>query len=148
RPSKVFYHRIGNAQTEDRLIFEEKDPGFFVNVSGSTLNDYIFIDIHDHQTSECWLLPADNPSAEPRLVKKRQAGIEYDLEPGGDRFYTLNNADGAKDFKIMSTPVASSEPENWREVVAEVAGRLRLSHAGHNAHLLRLARDGRLPRNV
>lgn len=148
RPSKVFHHHIGTEQTEDRLIFEETDPGFFVNVSGSLLNDFIFIDIHDHETSECWLLPADNPTAKPKLIMKRQTGIEYEIESGGDEFYILTNADGAKDFKIMRAPVSAPEPENWQELVPELPGRLILSHAVYENHLVWLEREGGLPRIV
>ncbi len=86
RPSKVFYHKIGTQQADDKLIYEETDPGFFLGVGGSALDDYIFIDIHDHETSGCWLLPADDPSAEPKLVMARKTGTEYDIAPGGDVF--------------------------------------------------------------
>ncbi|MBN9046208.1 MAG: S9 family peptidase [Rhizobiales bacterium] len=148
RPSKVFYHRIGTKQSEDRLIFEEEDAGFFVGVSSSSLDDYIFIDIHDHETSECWLLPAADPAAKPRLVMARQPGTEYDLVPGGDVFYILTNSGGAKDFRICEAPVSAPQPENWVEVVAEMPGRLILSHAAYRHHLVWMERDNGLPRIV
>ncbi|MBC2884711.1 S9 family peptidase [Ochrobactrum sp. CM-21-5] len=148
RPSKVFYHKIGTGQSDDRLIFEEKDPGFFLGVGGSSLDDFIFIDIHDHETSECWLLPANDPAAGPKLVMARQTGVEYSIAPGGDVFYILTNADGAKDFKIMQAPAAAPQPENWQEIVAEVPGRLILSHSAYKHHLVWMERDNGLPRIV
>lgn len=148
RPSRVFYHRIGTEQSADRLIYEEQDPGFFLGVGGSSLDDYIFIDIHDHETSECWLLPANDPAAKPKLVMARQKGVEYDIAPGGDVFYILTNADGARDFKIMRAPASAPQPENWEEVVAEVPGRLILSHAAYKNHLVWMERDNGLPRIV
>jgi oligopeptidase B len=33
RPSKIFYHRLGPPQSEDVLIREETDSGFFMGVS-------------------------------------------------------------------------------------------------------------------
>ncbi|ACU47567.1 S9 family peptidase [Brucella microti] len=148
RPSKVFYHKIGTQQADDKLIYEETDPGFFLGVGGSALDDYIFIDIHDHETSECWLLPADDPSAEPKLVMARKAGTEYDIAPGGDVFYILTNADGAKDFKICQAPASAPQPENWQEIVAEKPGRLILSHSAYKHHLVWIERDNGLPRIV
>lgn len=148
RPSKVFYHKIGTQQADDKLIYEETDPGFFLGVGGSALDDYIFIDIHDHETSECWLLPADDPSAEPKLVMARKAGTEYDIAPGGDVFYILTNADGAKDFKICQAPASAPQPENWQEIVAEKPGRLILSHSAYKHHLVWIERDNSLPRIV
>ncbi len=148
RPSKVLYHRVGSDAAEDRLVFEEADPGFFLGVGGSALDDYIFIDIHDHETSECWLLPANEPTAKPKLVTARRTGVEYDIAPGGEVFYILTNADGAKDFKIMRAPAADPGPENWVEEVAEKPGRLILSHSAYKRHLVWIERDEGLPRIV
>lgn len=148
RPSRLFFHKLGTPESDDRLIHEEKDPGFFLGVGGSSLNDFVFIDIHDHETSEVWLIPANDASAEPRLVAERQSGVEYSLTEGGDVFYILTNADGAKDFKIMSVPVATPEKANWKEVVAHKAGRLLLGHSAYKNHLVWLERENSLPRIV
>jgi oligopeptidase B len=32
RPSKVFYHRLGQPADQDYLVYEETDPGYFMNV--------------------------------------------------------------------------------------------------------------------
>ena len=148
RPSKVFYHALGTSPDQDKLIFEEKDPGFFMGVGGSSLDDFVFIDIHDHETSEVWLIPANDPLAQPKLVLKRETGIEYSLSEGGDVFYILTNADGAKDFKIMTTPVNAPEKENWTEVVPHKPGCLRLAASAYSNHLVWLERDNGLPRIV
>ena len=42
----------------------------------------------------------------PQLVAARETGLQYDLEEGGDVFFILTNADGAKDFKIVTAPVS------------------------------------------
>ena len=57
----------------------------------------------------------------------RETGLQYDLEEGGDVFFILTNADGAKDFKIMTAPVDDPARANWRELVAHEPGRLILS---------------------
>src|SRR5690606_4306054 len=98
RPSQLFYRTLDG---EERLIHEEADPGFFMSVGGSRRNDWIFISIHDHETSEYRLVPADRPDSKPVLVAARETGLRYDLEEGGDIFFILTNADGAKDFKIV-----------------------------------------------
>ncbi|MDP2733785.1 MAG: S9 family peptidase, partial [Hoeflea sp.] len=148
RPSKIFYHRLGTAQSEDVLIREETDSGFFMGVSDSRLNDFIFIGINDHETSECWVMPAGDPQARPTLVAARQTGVEYGLSEGGDVFFILTNADGAKDFKIMQTPVTAPEPENWSEVVPHKPGRLILSVSAYRNHLVWMERENGLPRIV
>lgn len=146
RPSKLYYHQLGSAQKTDKLIFEEKDPGFFLGVGGSSRNDVIYIDIHDHETSEIWLIDANAPLSAPRCVRKRQKGIEYSLTEGGDVFFILTNINGAKDFKIMSAPFDNPQEKNWKEVVPHEPGRLILSHDAYKNFLVWLERHDGLPK--
>ena len=147
RPSKILHHVLGSTG-EDRLVYEEADPGFFLSVGGSRRNDWIFISIHDHETSEYRVLPAGRPDAEPVLVAPRETGIQYDLEEGGDEFFVLTNAGGAKDFRIMRTPAADPRPQNWVEIVPHEPGRLILGIMGFRDFLVRLERRDGLPRIV
>lgn len=148
RPSKIFHHVIGTPQSDDRLVYEEKDPGFFMSVGGSLIDDFIYIDIHDHQTSEYRIIPTADLTAEPKLVADRVPGLEYSMTEGGDVFYILTNADGAKDFKIMEAPVEAPQKENWREVVRHRPGTLILSHMAYARHLVWLQRREGLPEIV
>lgn len=148
RPSKIFHHALGTSQADDRLVYEEKDPGFFMSVGGSLIDDFIYIDIHDHETSEYRLLSTKDLTAEPKLVAGRVIGLEYEMTEGGDVFYILTNADGAKDFKIMEAPVEAPGRENWREVVPHKPGTLILSHMAYACHLVWLQRREGLPEIV
>ncbi len=148
RPSRIFHHRLGGDPATDRLIYEEADPGFFMDVAGTRLNDWIMIGINDHETSEYRLLPASDPLAEPVLVKAREEGVQYDLEAGGDVFFILTNSGGAKDFRIMTAPVSDPREENWRELVPHEPGRLILSILAFRDWLVRLERKDGLPRIV
>ncbi|WEX07758.1 S9 family peptidase [Chelativorans sp. AA-79] len=148
RPSKILFHAVGSDAAEDRLIYEEADPGFFMHVFGSRLDDWIFISIHDHETSEYRILPANDPDAEPRVIAAREPGIRYDIEPAGEEFFILTNRDGAKDFKIMTAPAADPAPANWREVVPHEPGRLIMSFLAFKDFLVRLERKDGLPRIV
>lgn len=145
RPSKVFHHIVGQPQSEDRLVYEETDPGFFMGVGGSLLDDFIYIDIHDHETSEYRLLSTKDLTAEPQLVAEREEGVEYSMTEGGDVFYILTNADDAKDFKIVEAPVSAPGRENWKELVPHEPGRLILNHMAFARHLVWLERREGLP---
>ncbi len=148
RPSKIYHHILGTPQSQDRLVYEEEDAGFFMGVGGSLLDDYIFIDIHDHETSEYRIIPTSDLTAEPKVVAVRETGIEYELTEGGDVFYILTNDADAKDFKIMETPADKPGKENWREVVAHKPGTLILNHMAYARHLIWLERKDGLPRIV
>ncbi len=148
RPSKIFFHDIGIESSGDRLIYEESDPGFFMNVGGTRSNEWIFISINDHETSEYRILSADDPLATPRVVSPRETGLQYDLEEGGDIFFILTNADGAKDFKIVTAPISDPSRANWRDLVPHQPGRLILSILSFKDFLVRLERKDGLPRIV
>ena len=148
RPSKIFHHVLGDDPANDRLVYAEADPGFFMNVGGTRNNDWIMIGINDHETSEYRILSADRPHDEPKIVAPRETGLQYDLEEGGDIFFILTNADGAKDFKIMTAPVADPTRSNWTELVPHEPGRLILSIIGFARYLVRLERKDGLPRIV
>lgn len=150
RPLKVFRHVVGTPAAEDKLVYEEKDEGFFVGVGKTQSGKWLVISSHDHQTSECWLIPADAPDTTPRLVAPREDGVEYDLDHDAtqNRFLILTNADGAEDFKIVEAPEADPSGANWRDVIPHRPGTLILNHVAYSRHHVRLERQGGLPRIV
>jgi len=148
RPSKLLFHKLGTDVSQDRLVYEESDPGFFMDVSGTRGNDWIFISINDHETHEYRLLRSSDPTGTPQLVAAREAGLQYDLEEGGDVFFILTNADGAKDFKIMTAPVSDPTRPNWTDLVPHESGRLILSILAFKDFLVRLERKDGLPRII
>jgi oligopeptidase B len=148
RPSKVLFHTLGADPAGDRLIYEETDPGFFMNVGASRHDGWIMLAINDHETSEYHVIPAADPLAAPRVIAPRETGHQYDVEDGGDIFFILTNCDGAKDFKIMTAPVGDPGRHNWVELVPHEPGRLILSILAFRDFLVRLERKDGLPRIV
>lgn len=148
RPSKVFRHEIGTDPSADVLVHEEPDAGFFMGVGETQSGDTIVIDIHDHETSEVWMIPADKPLSEPVLIAPRETGIEYSIEDHGDTLYILTNAGDAEDFKVVAAPKSAPGRENWQDLVAHKPGTLILSLTVYKSFMTRLERDGGLPRIV
>ena len=148
RPSKIFAHRMGTDQKDDRLIFEEKDPGFFMGVGKTQSETLMVIDIHDHQTSEAWLLPANDPLATPKLVAQRETGIEYSIDEANGTLYILTNRDSCKDFKIVSAPIDQPETEHWVDLVPHKPGRMIISHCAFKDFLVWMEREDGLPRII
>jgi oligopeptidase B len=147
RPSKVYRHRIGTPQSDDVLVYEETDPGFFVGVDVTEDYAHIVITSHDHVTSEQRLIAAKDPLSPPRLVATRRPGIEYGLSAFGDRLLLLTNA-GAEDFKLVDAPLDDPDPRNWRDVVPHRQGCLIVAATTFAGYIVRLEREGGLPRIV
>jgi len=147
RPYRIRRHDIGTAQDADPIIFEEKDPGFFVGVGKTQNDEFIVIDAHDHQTSEVWLIDAKT-GGEPRLVAPRLTDREYDVEARENLLYIRTNADGAEDYKIVTAPIDAPDASNWTDLVPHRPGVLVLDMIVLKNHLLRLEREDGLPRIV
>ncbi|MDC9823728.1 S9 family peptidase [Devosia sp. ZB163] len=147
RPFRVRRHIVGTPQSEDEIVYEEKDPGFFVGVDETLNRKYIVIDAHDHQTSEFWLIDAVKGGA-PRLVAPRVTDREYDIEERDGVFYILTNAEGAEDFKIVTVSAEDPAAENWVDLVPHRPGVLVLDIILLQHHLVRLERFEGLPRIV
>lgn len=148
RPSKLFRHEIGTDPSGDVLVYEEADAGFFMGVGKTQSGSHIVIDIHDHETSEVHVIPADAPTSAPRLIAARQTAIEYSVDESGGQFFILTNADDAEDFKIVTAPVSDPGRANWSDLVPHKGGRLILSVTAYKDFIVRLEREDGLPRIV
>lgn len=120
RPAKIFRRPARGG--EDVLVYEETDPGFFLGVSRTASDAYLVIGIGNQETSEARLIPASDPTAEPRVVEPRREGVRYELEHWNDRFVVRTNADGAIDFKLMWADEADPSRATWREWIGHRPG--------------------------
>jgi oligopeptidase B len=148
RPAKVFRHTIGTDPSEDAVVFEDANPAYFLGVGKTQSDRFIVIDSHDHETSEVHILDAGDPAGTPRLIAPRRPAEKYEVDHAGDLFYILTNTGDAEDFKIVTAPVATPGREHWRDLVPHRHGRLILSLTAYSEWLVRLEREGGLPRIV
>jgi len=153
RPSRIFRHRLGTLASEDVLVYEEEDSRFFVSLGRTQSGRFADISVHDHETSESWLIDLAVAEATPRLVAPREKSVQYDVEHhphwnGEEALVVRTNADGAEDFKIAVTPLARSARENWRDLIPHRRGVYCLSMTLFSDWLIRLEREDSLPRIV
>lgn len=116
RPFKVFKYTVGSAANSITEIYHEKDDRFFVGVSRSSNDKYIFIGLGSQVTSEYWTLPADQPNGKFQLFAPRIQGVEYNIQAHEGRFIIHTNQN-AVNFKLMETPENATAWANWKELV-------------------------------
>ncbi len=145
RPMQVWRHRLGTAQADDILIYEEQDSGWFTHLHESTSGRFCVIAGGDHETSEQRLIDLADPDKPPRLIAAREEGVQYSIADRGDELFILTNTGGAIDFKIVTAPLASPERANWRDLIPHRAGVYVLDHDLYSGHLVRLERANALP---
>ena len=117
RSCKIMRHKLGDDPDNDELVYFEEDTAFSCFVGKSKSKRYIMIVSESTLSSEVRFLDADNPYGEFKVFQKSQQDLLYGVGHYEGYFYILTNADGAKNFKIMKTPVGMTEKENWVEIM-------------------------------
>jgi oligopeptidase B len=145
RPMQVWRHRLGTPQTEDTLVYEEQDAGWFTHIHESSSGRFCVIAGGDHETSEQRLIDLSDPDAPPQLIEGRQVGVQYSVADRGDELFILTNADVAIDFKIVTAPLQSPARANWRDLIAHRNGIYVIDFELYSGHLVRLERAHALP---
>jgi oligopeptidase B len=145
RPLQVYRHRLGTAQADDVLVYEEKDSGWFVHIHESASGRFCVVAGGDHETSEQHLIDLADVSAQTRVVAPRETGVIYSVHDRADELYILTNAGGAIDFKIVTAPLSSSNRATWRDLIAHREGTYVLDVELYANHLVRLERANALP---
>jgi oligopeptidase B len=140
RSSKVFRRPVRGSAADDVLVYHEPDEGMFVHLGETQDRAFIVIAAGDHETSAAWLIPAADPTAEPRIVEPRTQGLIYQVERWDGRLLILTNADDAIDFKLVSAPDEAPGRANWTDVLPHRPGRYLMGIAPFKEHLARLER--------
>ena len=114
---KVWRHKLGTPASEDVLVYEEKDPTYYIGVYKSKSDKYITIWNNSTLVSDYHILDADTPTGEFKQFIPRGEKHEYSIFHFEDKFYILTNWN-AKNFRLMETPENATSQENWKEVIA------------------------------
>ncbi|GAA2103615.1 S9 family peptidase [Microlunatus panaciterrae] len=135
RPYVVLRHRLGTEVSTDVAVATEPDERFWIGVSSSRDENWIVIGAGSKLTSDFSLLSVDDPEGRPRLVAPRRQGVEYDVEPAGDRLLIVHN-DGAEDFCLAEAPLDATSHEQWRTVLPHQQGVRINSVAAYASHVV------------
>ena len=142
RPYVVLRHRLGTDPSQDVAVVTESDERFWLGVDASRDDRWILIAAGSKITSEFRLLSTDDPEGEPRVVAPRRQGVEYDVEPAGDRLLIVHN-DGAEDFELAEAPLTATSHTEWTPVIPHRQGVRILAVSAYASHaVVSLRRDG------
>ncbi len=118
RTDNARLHWLGKPIDEDIELYHEDDEGFRVSASLSAAEDWLIISTGDHETSEAWLVPVDDPLTTPRVARKREKGLEYDVDvrpgPEGDTLFIHAN-DTHENFRLATAPI--DRPDAWQTLI-------------------------------
>jgi prolyl oligopeptidase len=119
---KVYYHKLGTPQSQDVLIYEDKEHPLRT-VNGSISEDEHFLMITKSEGtsgSELWVKDMKNESANNDfilLVKGFDTESNF-IDNSGDRLLIRTN-DNAPNYKVVSIDPKNPSKENWETIIPE-----------------------------
>ncbi len=116
RQNKIVKHVIGTSQSEDVVVYEEKDDTFRCGVGKTKSDAYLVIGSFQTLSTEFRVLDANTPNGEWKVIQPREKNLEYTIDHFEDHFYIRTNKD-AKNFKLVKTPIDKTEKAHWVDVI-------------------------------
>lgn len=116
---KLYFHKLGTNQSEDVLVFGDKEKRRYVGGSVSDDNHYLFISAANSTSgNELYLQDLTKPNAPIQLI---HAGFEYDvdvLDNQGTKLFIVTNYK-APNKRIVTVDVSNPTADNWKDCIAE-----------------------------
>jgi len=119
--NKLYYHKIGTRQSEDKLIFggtpEEKNR----YVGGYVSNDENYLIIRGEETTsggKLWLKDLRKPNSPLITVLNDYSSDTFVLSIKGDKLYLQTNLN-APNGKVVVTNIKNPTPEHWKDLIPE-----------------------------
>lgn len=116
---KLYFHKLGTNQSEDILVFGDKEKRRYVGGTVSEDNHYLFISAANSTSgNELYLKDLTQPNSE---IKSIHSGFEYDvdvLDSKGSKLFIVTNYK-APNKRVVTVDVANPSPVNWKDCIAE-----------------------------
>lgn len=126
RFQKLYFHRLGTPQAEDRPVYERPDQpewGFSAEVSDDGTLLLIGVWRGTEERNLLFVKDLTTPKAAVRELVSEFVHA-YDVVGAVDGIVYVRTDDGAERYRIMAIDLARPERSNWREVVPQAAGTL------------------------
>ncbi len=118
---KLYYHKIGTKQTEDKLIFGDTKGRKHRYVNGNVSEDSHFLFIYArNSTSGGKLFMMDLSEDMPHLkpILETEDTDTYVIDNDGYKLFILTDKD-APNRKIVTVDATHPVPENWKDFIPE-----------------------------
>lgn len=128
---RVFYHTMGEAQDDDKLVFEPKG-GENTGAGGALTEDERYLVLTTFEgTSGNQLFVKDLKEADDKIITVIDH-FENDhnvIHSEGDKLFVYTNLD-APNYRLVAMDINNPSPENWTDIIPETKNVLSASTAG------------------
>jgi len=114
RQFQLFRHTLHTPHSEDVLVYQDDDERFNIGVGRTRDGKYVVVESGSHTTTECQILPADQPTAALTVISSREDEHEYSVDHRNGQWFIRTN-DRGRNFRLVTAPVDAPARENWVE---------------------------------
>jgi prolyl oligopeptidase len=142
---KLYYHRLGTTQSEDKLIYERPDNKEMM-FGGSVTDDghYLIITVSQGTSPNTRVYYKDLTQPDSQVVKLLDDfDARYDvIDNDGPIFWIETNLDAPRG-RVLAIDTRHPERANWKTLVPQSADKLQFASVVNNSFLLGYLKDAR-----
>lgn len=124
---KLYYHKLGTSQKEDKVIFGTKEKRRYVSGNVSQDNNYLFISAANSTSgNELYFIDLSDKNLKLNTII---TGFESDvdvIDNVGSTFYIATNLN-APNKRIVTVDAKNPTPENWKDIIPETENVLTIT---------------------
>ena len=114
RQFQLFRHTLHTPHSDDTLVYQDDDERFNIGAGRTRDGKFIVLESGSHTTTECRVLPADQPTGEFTLISPREDEHEYSVDHRNGQWFIRTN-DRGRNSRLATAPVNAPSRENWVE---------------------------------
>lgn len=145
RPTKMYFHKLGTDQSEDKMIYHEQDPVFRIDLDKTSDDKYIIVETSSSTSCELHYIDATDLSHKLNMLIPRREDHLCDVDHWGDKFYIYTN-DKGKNFRLVAVSDKSPIQENYDEIIPHNEDIYLLGFAFYDEHFIIETREVGLPK--
>lgn len=129
---RLFYHKLGTPQSEDKLIFGGTPAQKHRYVGGSVSEDnrYLFISARNSTSGgKLYMMDLTKENQELVTILDNEDSDTYVIENEGSKLFIVTNRN-APNGKIVTVDASNPKPENWKDFIPETEHVLSPSTGG------------------
>jgi oligopeptidase B len=114
---RIQAHRLGTPPSQDRCLYEEADPSFYLSVHRSRSDRFLYAVSQSTVSTEYRCAAADDPALVFRTLFPRERDHQYHVQDIAGRFVIRSNW-RSPNFRICEADVDTIENRDaWRELI-------------------------------
>ena len=123
---KVYFHKLGTPQSEDRLVFERPDDGE-INIGAAVTDDGRYLLLHQSKgtspNNELTVEDLGEPGKAPLKLVDTPDAMYAAIDNDGTKFWLMTTLD-APNGRVVEVDLERPGREHWKTVIAETKNKL------------------------